>query len=437
MRDVKNIITLLLSLIVGMSAAESFPSIQSMTVKSLSTLIIWIALFAYPNFVSAQNCLNLEQSIAAVKKQNLGLEIEKQKIFMRTIDVNKTRLDGLPTLNFTSDYENVTGIDTLKNSADLSWDFAARAKNTGNPQQLRLKAAKQHKTATEALLVYQVKVGYYRLMQVKHELAILQKKYDLLDTQRMVTAQFVASQLKLKSALGRIDDQLNNVRNQILLKQEAVSQTRSALLHLINIPDTGGISFTEGEKLFIPLPSRSKVMEKLLTSPEVQIMNFEQRAISESIHPTWMDKLPVMNLSTGYQQEWPVANNGIDVHLVFSFPLMDMGRARARNAGIEAQVAKKRLEAQQKVKVLAERIASLYEQAELNRTMFIAYQKTHEHSLKTLELANNEYEVGLLTEPELISSERDTIDAEQQMNRTYYDYMGLLAEIDYLQGAVH
>lgn len=405
-------------------------------VKPLGTLIVWIVLSTFSGLASAQSYLTLEQSIAAVKKRNPGLEIEKKNIFTRSIDVNKTRADALPTLNLTNDYEHVAGVNTLKNSVDLSWDFAARTKNSGVPQQLRLKAAKLHKTATEALLVYQVKVGYYRLMQDKQELAILKKHHGLLEKKRIVTAQLVSSQLKLESALARIDDQYNSITNKILIKQGAVAQSRSALLHLINIPDTGGITFVEGEKSIIPLPDRSIVMEKILTSPELQITNLEQRAIAESVHPTGVDKLPVMNLSAGYQQEWPVANNGIDIHLVFSFPLMDMGRSRARNAGIEAQAAKKRLENQQKLKALTERIAGLYEQATLNRTMFMAYQKTHAHHLKTLKLTNSEYESGLITESELINTQRDAIDVELQMNKSFYDYMTLLAEIDYRQGAV-
>jgi len=407
-----------------------------MTFKSICTVLAWLAVCTVPGLALAQNSLTLEQSIAAVKKLNPGLGIEKQNILTRAIDVNKSRADALPTLNLTSDYEYLLGVNALKNSVDLSWDFAARAKNSGAPQQLRLKAAKKQKAATEALLVYRVKAGYYTLMQVKQELAILQKNHELLVQQRSVTAQLVSSQLKLDSALSRIDDQLNTITNKILIKRGVVIQTRSALLHLINIPDTRGITFADCEKLSIPLPSRSMVMDKALTSPEIQGLDLEQQALVASVNRPWMDKLPVMTLSTGYQQEWPVANNGTNVHLVFSFPLMDMGRSRARNAGAEALATKKKLEVRQKLKALTERISSLYEQAELNRTMFMAYQKTHAHRLKTLKLANSEYESGLITESELINTQRDSIDTELQMNKTFYDYMTLLAEINYRQGVV-
>jgi outer membrane protein TolC len=225
---------------------------------------------------------------------------------------------------------------------------------------------------------------------------------------------------------------------QDLLELEgAIAQTRSALLQMINIPDPLGIKFADCEKEFVPLPDRSLVMAKALkNAPEIRGMFFEQQALAESVHSPWMDLLPVMSVSTGYQQEWPASNDGVDFHLVFSFPLLDMGRAKYRNATNRSLAAGKQAEIRQKTKELVDRISILYREAELNRRLFMAYKKTCAHQLQTLQLTKNEYESGLTGESELINTQRDAIDVEFRMNKAFYDYMTLVAEINYCRGAV-
>jgi outer membrane protein TolC len=385
----------------------------------------------------AQCLLTLEESIVKAKELSLGIDVEEQNIRKRSFDIKKARADTLPVLSLNYDYEHLLGIHTLKDSVDLSWDLSAIAKGSGRPQELMLRAAEKKKSMVEALLAYQVKAGYYKLMQLKQELIVLQKGRELLNQQRSITVQLVSAQLKLDSALSRIDDQINTIKNQILIKQGVVDQTRSALLQMLNIPDPDGIKFVDCKKEFIPLPDRSLVMSNAPgKAPEIQSMIFEQQALTESVHSPWMDMLPVVTVSAGYQQEWPIANNEFDFHMVLSIPLLDMGRARYVNAGNAALAAKKQAEIRQKTKALVDRISILYGKAELSRTLFMEYKKTYAHRLQTLQLTKSEYGSGLVSESDFINTQRNAIDAEFQMNKAFYDYMTFVAEIDYRRGGV-
>jgi len=400
-------------------------------------ILVWILLSITPGISMAQDLLTLEKSIAIAKGSSLRIEFEKQNIHERSIDIKRSRADTLPIVSLNSDYERLLGVHTLKDSVDLSWDLSALAKDSGKSMTLMFKATQEHKAMVEALLVYQVKEGYYKLMQLKQDVIVLQKGLELLKQQRSIIEKLVSAQIKLDSDLSRIDDQINTIRNQILIKQGEIAQTRSALLQLINIPDPLGIKFADCEKEFIPLPDRSLVIANVLkNAPEILGMTFEQQALAESVHSPWTDMLPVVSVGIGYQQEWPINNDGVDFHLVLSFPLLDMGRAKYSNANKTALAERKQTELRQKIKEVIDRIYQIYERAGLCRTLFMEYQKAYTHQLQTLQLAKSEYESGLISESDLINTHRDTIDAEFQMNKVFYDYMILIAEIDYYRGGV-
>lgn len=229
--------------------------------------------------------LTLEMSITKAKQLNLRTNVEKHNIHARSVDIKKAQADTLPTIHLTSDYERLSGVNTLLNSVDLSWDASAFAKDPGKSKNLLLKAAEEKKSMTEAFLVYQVKEGYYRLIQFKQRLIVLQKSLNLLIQQRAITEQFVTSGLKQASALSRIDDQINSTKTSILFKKGSIAQTRSALLQLINIPDSAGEKFADYDGNLTPLPERSQVLAKVLqNAPNIQSMIFEQHAVAETVH---------------------------------------------------------------------------------------------------------------------------------------------------------
>lgn len=390
-----------------------------------------------PGGAMSQDLLTLEKSIVIAKESSLNIEVEKQNIHKQSIDIKRNRADTLPAISLNSDYEQLSGVHTLKDSVDFSWDLSTLAKGSDGPGNFMLKAAEKQKSMVEALLVYRVKAGYYKLMQSKQELILLQKGAKSLLQQRSITQQLVSAQLKFTSALSRIDDHINTTKNQILLKQGEVYQTRSALLQLINIPDSPGIKFADQKKEFVPLPDRSQLMAKALKNdPETQTMIMEKQAVEHSVHPAWMDRLPVVSASAGYQQEWPNSSDGVDFHVVFSFPLLDMGRGKFNNAANSALAAKKQAEIRQKTKGLIDRINMIYERAERYKSFFTAYKKTHSHRLQTLQLIKSEYEAGLISESDLFNINRETVDAEFQMTKFFYEYMTLVAEIDYCKGDV-
>jgi len=402
---------------------------------AVSLIVIFTGLA--PGIAMAQELLTLKESILIAKQFNPGFAVEEQNIRKQAIDIQKAQADTRPVVSYTSDYEQLFGVQTLKNSVDLSWDLSRLAKNAEASQTLKLKAAEQHKTMFESQLVYLVKAGYYKLMQLKQELTVLQKNHQLLRQQRAVTEQLVAAQLKLQSALSRIDDRINMLKNQILVKQGDVEAARTDLLQLMNHPDPANVKFADCKKEFPATPERPQAMaQSLEKTPELRRMILERQSLERSVHRPWVDMLPVISVSTEYQQEWPQGHEGAGVHLVFTFPLLDMGRANAVNAGNAALAAKKRAEIRQKNKTIIDRLTTLFDKAERSKTLYNAYKETCSHRQQTLQLIREEYQSGLISESDLINTQREASDAELRMNGVFYEYMTLIAEISYRQGAV-
>lgn len=385
----------------------------------------------------AEDLLTLDASIAMARQFNLQIDVEKQRLHASAAGSKKAYSDTLPTVSLSSDYERFSDVNTMLNSVDLSWDSSVYAKDPAKSKNFLLKAAEEKKRMAEALLVFRVKAQYYKLMQLKQRLKVLQKGLELLEKQRATTEQFVASGLKQESALSRIDDQINTTKSVIIFKEGSISQSRLALFQLINIPDSSQKEFADCPKELRPLPDRSKVLSKVQKSaPHIQSLIFEQQSLAENIHSPWMELFPIVSLSAGYQQEWPLENDGFDVHLVLSMPITDMGKARVTNARNASLVAQKQAEIRQKRKEFADHVSILFEKAEMNKSLFLTYKKNNIHRMETLHLINREYEAGLISESDLITTQRDIIDAVFKMENAFYDYMAIVAKIEYLQGAV-
>lgn len=404
---------------------------------SLVALVFVMSIGLLPRFSEAQELMTLEASILTAKQLNPGFAVEAQTIRSQAINIRKARADTRPVVSFSSDYEQLFGVKTLKNFVDLSWDLARTAKSAEGSQTLILKAAEQHKVMFESQLVYLVKVGYYKLMQLRQELTVLQKDQQLLKRQRAVTEQLVAAQLKLQSALARIDDRINMLKNQLLLKRGDVAVARSDLLQLMNHPNPAKVKFADCKKEFPVVPERPKGMAQALEkNPELQRMILERQSLQKRVHRPWVDMLPVISVSAEYQQEWPQGQKGSGVHLVFTFPLLDMGRAQMVNAGNAALAAVKQAEIRQKNKALADRLTSLFVQAARSKKLYSAYRQALSQRQQTLLLTSEEYQSGLISEAEFINTQKEASAAALRMNSVFYEYMTLVAEINYRRGAV-
>ena len=406
--------------------------------KAAHTIVLMVLGIALvPSISSAKELLTLEASISAAKQFNLNFSVEDEKIRSQQIEIQRSQANARPVLSYTSDYEKLFGVQTLKNSVDLSWDLSSFASRSLEPQRLKLKAAKEHRTVFESQLVYQVKVDYYKLMRLKQELKVLQQDHQLLKQQRAITEQLVEAQLKLESALSRIDDRINILKAQTLVKQGAVDAARSNLLQLINYPDSTNIKFIDCNKEFSVPPKRLYRIDELLDrTPELRQMNLERQALTRSVHRSWVKYLPVASISTEYQQEWPQGHDGAGIHLVFTFPLSDMGRTAASNAGTIALAAKKRAEIKLRHKTIADRLNNLFDQAERSKAIYGVYQDTSSHLQQTLQLTKDEYQTGLVSEADLINVQKEASNAVLQANSIFYGYMTLVAEINYRMGAV-
>ncbi len=397
-------------------------------------LILFFTLL--PGQVKAQNLLTLPETILAAKHFNLGLSVEEQAVRSKEVDIQKARSDTRPTISLNSDYEDLFGVKTLKNSVDLSWDMSVLARDTVRSQELLFQSAQQRQTLVETKLVYQVKVSYYTLMKLHHELDILKKNQKLMMQQHRETEQLVEAQLKLPSALNRIGDSLYTLKNQILQKQGEVSIARGNLLQLTNVPNPQDVHFAGCTDKFPPAPIWSaQVLQLIRSTPELQQMLLEQKSLNVAVDKPWTQLLPTISLSTEYQQEWPHGNEGAGIHLVLTFPLFDMGKAKAINAANIASAAKKRTEIRQKNKAIIDRLKVLFEQAKRLKTLFGAYQHDLYNRQKTFQLTRDEYQSGLISETELISMQKESNATEVRMNGAYYQYMMLIAEIDYHLGA--
>ena len=406
-------------------------------IRCHTVLLLTLIATLLPAPTQAQNLLTLDLSIQAARQFNLGVVVEEQVVRAKAINIQKAQANTRPTIDFTSDYEHLFGVTTLKNSADLSWDMSALATNTVHSQELLFQSAQQKKVNFEVKLVYQVKVAYYKLMQLRQEQNILQKNHQLLLQQKREAEQLVRAQLRLPSALNRIGDSLHTLENQILQKQGEVSIARSNLLQLTNVPNPQDVHFAACTQKFPPAPIwPAQVSQSIKKTPELQQMILEQKSLDMAIDEPWKKRLPTISLSAEYQQEWPQGNEGPGIHLVLTFPLFDMGKTKALNAANMALARQKRAEIKLKNKATIDQLNVLFKQAKHLRTLFSAYQHDLSNRQKTFQLTREEYQSGLISETELINVQKESNATEIRMNGAFYQYMMLIAEIDYHLGAI-
>ena len=408
-----------------------------LNIRYHAVLLLTFLVVLFPGSTLARNLLTLDSSIQSAKQFNLGVAAEDQIVRSKAFDIEKAQTDTRPVIDFTSDYERLVGVTTFKNSIDLSWDMSALAQNAVHSQELLFQSTQQRKAMFEAKLVYQVKVAYYKLMQLRQEQKILQKNHELLVQQKRETEQLVKAQLKLPSALNKIGDSLYTLENRILQKQGEASIARSELLQLTNVPNPQDVHFADCPQEFPPAPIWPVQISQIVNeTPELQQVILKQKSLDAAVVDPWKKHLPIISLSAEHQQEWPQGNDGSGIHLVLTFPLFDMGRTKAINATHIASATQKRAEIRLKNKTIIDRLAVLFEQSKQLRTLYRAYQHDLSNRQKTFQLTRDEYQSGLISETELINMQKESNAAEIRTNSAYYQYMMLIAEIDYHLGAI-
>jgi len=89
---------------------------------------------------------------------------------------------------------------------------------------------------------------------------------------------------------------------------------------------------------------------------------------------------------------------------------------------------------EEKKREIRSKVTTLYEKAKIMREKYFTYKKALEDIRKSLELSEKEYAAGIISESALLDIERDTLEIEVKKDNAFYDYVMLLAGIEYLKG---
>ena len=129
--------------------------------------------------ILAKEELSLSTCIQKAKQKNLILAIAEQKSQNRITEMEKLnyQIDSnkLPTIELNSEFQKQSQFNTLTNSLNISYNLSSLIKQNKLSPKFIAEASEIQKKLIISSLVYQVKVKYYELMQLKEELKILKK----------------------------------------------------------------------------------------------------------------------------------------------------------------------------------------------------------------------------------------------------------------------
>jgi outer membrane protein TolC len=101
---------------------------------------------------------------------------------------------------------------------------------------------------------------------------------------------------------------------------------------------------------------------------------------------------------------------------------------------IKASTEKIKWKVEEKKREIISKLTTLYEKAKIAREKYSVYKKALEDINKTLKIAEKEYKSGIVSESDLLDIERNVLEIEVKKGKVFYDYITLLARIEYLNG---
>jgi len=407
--------------------------------KSDIRWVTWILafIFLFPIRLQAQDKFPLSECISLALKNSPMLKAEKSNVNEKWALYKRERAKALPQIESNSYFERTMGYNNGNVSVDISLDLQKVLRGYGTSEKWRFEAAKWQRKRLVASLVYLVKSTYFKLLLAQREYKAAEKAFETVKHHRAVAEALVNSGVKLKSALFRIDAQLERTRADLLLKKSNIKEANLELLKLIGLPLSTSIKIDEYQASFSALSDSRGIIQRILAqSPELEILKYEYDATRKDLRLSKGFFLPKLSLGIGYNRDGSPGGDGTyqDYHISASFPIFDFGKNIYEIQRIRASAEKIKWQMEEKKREIRSKVTTLYEKAKIMREKYFTYKKALEDIRKSLELSEKEYAAGIISESALLDIERNTLEIEVKKDNAFYDYVMLLAGIEYLKG---
>lgn len=390
--------------------------------------------------IHAQEKLSLNECISLALKNSAHLKAEEFNVKEKEALYRKARSAALPQAEFNSDFQRKLGYNNYSFSANISLDLQKVIFGRGTSEKLNFEGAKWQNRNIEATLVYLVKAAYFDLLLSQDEYAIADKACRNIRHQRDVGAALVKSGVKLQSALFRIDAQLEKTKAVLSSKQANAAVAKLKLRELLGVSPADVLSIAEYSETLPLLPDSSSVIQQALAgSPEIKALDYRYKAALNELRLSKGFLLPKLAVGTSYNKDGSPGGDGLypDYHFSASLPLFYSGKNMYEIQRRQAAVQKLKWQMASMTRQLASKTAVLYEKAKASREKYLYYQKAFAAISKTLKLSGDEYSSGVISESDLLDIARNAVEIEIEKDRAFYDYMILLAELEYLKGGTH
>ncbi len=407
-----------------------------MMIRKMVCISIFIMLFSLS--AQAQEKFSLDECVSLALKNSPLLKAEEFNVEERGALYKKERAGVFPQVELNSYLERKTlGYYNDNTSVDISIDLQKILLGYGIPEKLRFEGAKWQREKLKASLVYLVKSAYFNLLLAQKEYKTAEKALRTVKHHRDVAKAMVKSGVKLKSVLLRIDAHVERIRAELLLKRSHIREANLKLLKLIGLPLSASIEIEEYKESLPPPPDSSKIIQIVTHSPELKILEYEYNAVKSELRLSRGFFLPKLTLGTGYIRDGSPGGDGTyqDFHLSASIPIFGFGKNTYEIKRIKAIEMKTKWKMEGKKREVTSKAMNLFEKTKIMRERYYTYKMALEDIRKTLEFSEKEYAAGIISESDLLDIERNTVEIELEKDKAFYDYIMLLANIEYLRGA--
>ncbi len=399
--------------------------------------IIFLMLFSLVIQAKGNLSLSLNDCITLALKNSPLVKIENFNVREKRALYQEEQAKIFPQIELNGNFQRMLGYNNSSASVDMSLDLQKILLGYGVPEKFGFESAKWRRERVKAFLVYSVKSAYFDLTLAQEEYKVTEKTFESIKHNRAVAEALVKSGVKLKSAVIRIDAQMEKIKADLLSRRSQLKEAKINLLKFIGLPISTSIEI-KGYQMSLPsLPDSSAIIQQVLThSPELKILEYEHNAIHSRLIFSEGFFLPKLSLGIGYNQDRSPGGDGNyqDYHILVSLPVFGFGENIHKIQHMRASEEKINWQIKEKKNELTARIITLYEKAKITREKYCAYKKASEDINKTLKIAEIEYKSGIISESDLLDIERNTLEMGVKENGSFYEYVLLLSQIEYLEG---
>ena len=186
--------------------------------------------------------LTLNQSIELITHNSPLIDIALQDIKINEQTIKKQNLEyssfHSPRIDFNSEFQrthqNSSHTDTLKNNLNFSYNLASYfIKPSSISSEYQKSVLKTQKEIVVASLIHDFKINYYQLIKLQYKLKQLKKDRKILTQLENITKSLVAVGIKLPSDVLAIEDNINMIDNDIILKSEDIKLQKNRLISML------------------------------------------------------------------------------------------------------------------------------------------------------------------------------------------------------------